>query len=162
MDDEGFSSYVAARWSGLVRTLVLLGCDAHEAEDVAQTALVRCYAAWERVRMADDLDAYVYRSLLNTWAKSRRRRWWGERPTDVLPEWEEDDAFEDATLRHDIEKALGRLSPEHRQVLVLRYVADLSESQVAQVLGVPPGTVKSRTSRAIAHVELADLREELS
>jgi RNA polymerase sigma factor (sigma-70 family) len=64
--------------------------------------------------------------------------------------------------RHDIERALGRLSNDHRTVLVLRFVADLSEHEVARVLRVPPGTVKSRTARALAQVELADLREELS
>jgi RNA polymerase sigma-70 factor (sigma-E family) len=162
MDDEGFAAYVAARWPALVRSLVMLGCEPHEAEDVVQTALVRCYSAWDRVSRADDADAYVYRSVLNTWSKSRRRRWWGEWPTQVLPEIGTADAAEQALTRHDIERALGRLSNDHRTVLVLRFVADLSEHEVARVLRVPPGTVKSRTARALAQVELADLREELS
>jgi RNA polymerase sigma-70 factor (sigma-E family) len=162
MDDEGFAAYVAARWPALVRSLVMLGCDPHEAEDVVQTALIRCYSAWDRVSRADDSDAYVYRSVLNTWSKSRRRHWWGERPTPVLPESGSADAAELAMTRHDIERALGRLSNDHRTVLVLRFVADLSEHEVARVLRVPPGTVKSRTARALAQVELADLREELS
>ncbi|MBF4766853.1 SigE family RNA polymerase sigma factor [Nocardioides agariphilus] len=159
---EEFASYMSARWTGLVRSLVMLGCEAHEAEDVVQTALVRCYSAWDRVSRADDPDAYVYRSVLNVWAKSRRRRWWGERPTKVLPDPGMADGAEAVPVRRDIERALGRLSSEHRAVLVLRFVADLSEAQVAEVLGIPPGTVKSRTARAIARIDLADLREELS
>ena len=75
-----------ARWGDLVRTLISLGCDPHEAEDVTQTALARCFSSWDKVQRADDLDAYVWRTLLNCWAKSRRRRWWGEQPTEALPE----------------------------------------------------------------------------
>lgn len=160
MEDEGFGIYVAARWSGLVRSMVMLGCEPYEAEDVVQTALARCYDAWDRVSRADDVDAYVYRSVLNTWAKSRR--WWGECPTDVLPDSGVEDDADPVSTRRDIERALGRLSPDHRMVLVLRFVADLSEFQVAQVLGLAPGTVTSRTSRAIAHIDTADLREGLS
>jgi RNA polymerase sigma-70 factor (sigma-E family) len=162
MDEDGFAEYVAARWTGLVRSLVVLGCESHEAEDVAQTALERCYASWSRVRAADDVDAYVYRVLLNAWAKSRRRRWWGERPSRVLPEVVAGDGVELVVLRADIDRALSALAAEHREVLVLRYIADLSERQVAEVLGVPVGTVKSRTARAIANVDGARLQEELS
>ena len=162
MEDDGFAEYVAARWTSLVRSLVVLGCESHEAEDVAQTALVRCYAAWGRVRAADDVDAYVYRVLLNVWAKSRRRRWWGERPTKSLPEAVAADGVEVVMLRADIDRALSGLVAEHREVLVLRYIADLTERQVAEVLGVPVGTVKSRTARAIANVDAGLLREELS
>src|SRR4051812_19182040 len=131
MDDEGFAAYVAARWPSLVRSLVMLGCEPHEAEDVVQTALVRCYSAWERVSRADDADAYVYRSVLNAWSTSRRRHWWGERPTGALPEAGSEAGSVDGTdlalARQDIERALGRLSKDHRTVLVLRFVADLSE-----------------------------------
>ena len=80
--DDGFTSYMAARWPTLVRSLVTLGCEPHEAEDVAQSALLRCYASWERVCRADDLDAYVFRTMLNVWNKNRRRRWWWIRSRD--------------------------------------------------------------------------------
>lgn len=160
--DEDFTSYMAARWPSLVRALVTLGCERHEAEDVAQTALARCYASWERVRQADDLDAYVFRTVLNVWNKSRRRRWWSERPTETLPE-RVDPVDRDLTdSRMAIERALGRLTPEHRAVLTLRFVADLSERQTAEALRIPVGTVKSRTARAIEQIHHRDLREELS
>lgn len=160
--DEDFAAYMATRWPILVRSLVMLGCEHHEAEDVAQTGLVRCYTSWQRVRAADDMDAYVYRTILNAWAKSRRRRWWGEVPTEVLPEAEVGDAT-DRVLTHQIVRtALARLSADHRKVLVLRYVADLTEPQVAAVLGIAVGTVKSRTARALARVDLADVHEEMS
>lgn len=160
--DGGFTSYMAARWPSLVRSLVTLGCEPHEAEDVAQTALMRCYASWERVSRADDLDAYVFRTLLNVWNKSRRRRWWSEKPLDLLPERSDPEDLDLAVTRAAIEHALGGLSPEHRAVLTLRFVADLSESQTAKALGVPVGTVKSRTARAIQQIQDSHLREELS
>ncbi|MEP9364673.1 SigE family RNA polymerase sigma factor [Nocardioides sp. CN2-186] len=159
-NDADFAAYMAARWPFLVRSLVLLGCPRHEAEDVVQTGLARCYASWDRVRKADDVDAYVYRTVLNCWHKSRRRRWWGEQPRGELPERIEPDQVTDLVLlRHALEAELRRLSAEHREVLVLRFVADLSEAQVAEVLDVPVGTVKSRVSRALSSVDLAALRE---
>jgi RNA polymerase sigma-70 factor (ECF subfamily) len=54
-----------------------------------------------------------------------------------------------AELRADVRPALGRLSPEHREALVLRYYVGLSEGEMAKVLGVRPGTVKSRLHRAL-------------
>jgi RNA polymerase sigma-70 factor (sigma-E family) len=160
--DDGFTSYMAARWPTLVRALVTLGCEPHEAEDVAQTALTRCYASWGRVCRADDIDAYVFRTVLNVWNKSRRRRWWAEKPVEVLPERSDSADLDLADTRATIERALGHLSPAHRAVLTLRFVADLSELQTAEALGVPLGTVKSRTARAIEQIQHSDLREELS
>jgi RNA polymerase sigma-70 factor (sigma-E family) len=161
-DHDGFDAYMAARWPTLVRSLVLLGCSPHEAEDIVQTGLVRCLTSWDRVRRADDPDAYVYRTVLNCWAKSRRRRWWGEQPTEQLPDAISDDPADTALLRRTVVAALGRLSPDHRTVLVLRFVADLTEVQVAATLGVPVGTVKSRVARALSNIQLNDLREEES
>jgi RNA polymerase sigma-70 factor (sigma-E family) len=159
-NDADFAAYMAARWPFLVRSLVLIGCPRHEAEDVVQTGLARCYASWDRVRKADDVDAYVYRTVLNCWHKSRKRRWWGEVPTGTLPEAPSTtDPTDQVLLRQALEVQLGRLTPEHREVLVLRFVADLTEPQVAEVLDVPVGTVKSRVSRALTHIDLAALRE---
>lgn len=161
MDDhEGFDAYMAARWPTLVRSMILLGCEPAEAEDVVQTGLVRCLTSWSRVRRADDVDAYVYRTVLNCWAKSRRRRWWGEQPTEELPEEAGHDPVERVLLRQTVVAALDRLSEQHRTVLVLRFVADLTEAQVAATLGVPVGTVKSRVARALDRIQLSDLREE--
>ncbi|HTW14940.1 MAG TPA: SigE family RNA polymerase sigma factor [Nocardioides sp.] len=164
--DEDFADFMRARWADLVRTLVSLGCDLHEAEDVAQTALARCLRSWERVRAADDIDAYVYRTLLNCWNTSRRRRWWSEQPTERLPEGpsagRHDPGLDSALDRASLIGVLSRLSIDHRTVLVLRFGADLSEAQTADVLGVAAGTVKSRVSRALAAIDHRDLSEEPS
>ncbi|MFC5176034.1 SigE family RNA polymerase sigma factor [Nocardioides taihuensis] len=156
-----FEEYVAARWPRLVRTAVLMGVDPHTAEDVAQTALSRCYVAWPRVRRAEDPDAYVHRVLINTLVDSRRRRWWGEAPTAVLPEGGLPDGAEERARGDALRTALLRLPLGQRQVLVLRFYADLTEAAVAEALGVAVGTVKSRAARGLAALgadrALADL-----
>ncbi|WP_328526933.1 SigE family RNA polymerase sigma factor [Kribbella sp. NBC_00359] len=161
MDD--FSEYVAARWPTLVRSAVLLGCNHPEAEDVVQTALERCLLKWGKVRAADDRDAYVHRILINTFLSARRRRWHGERPSAVLPEYAGLDQTTGVDDTDAVTRALDRLPGDQRTAVVLRYYAHLSEQQMASVLGVPAGTVKSRLSRAVKALaqdpDLAELRE---
>ncbi len=73
--DEEYSVYVGARWPALLRSAVLLGCTVHEAEDLVQASLVKCYVSWDKVMRATDRDAYVYRVLVNT-HRSNHKRWW--------------------------------------------------------------------------------------
>lgn len=148
MDDE-FGAYVAARWPRLVRAAVLLGCTPHEAEDVVQSALTRCLTKWSKVQRADDRDAYVHRILVNTFIDGRRRRWHREQATERLPDAGMDDRSESTVDKVGLERALANLPQEQRIAIVLRYYLDLSEAQMATVLTVAPGTVKSRLSRAL-------------
>jgi RNA polymerase sigma-70 factor (sigma-E family) len=140
-----FSEYVDARRTSLVRSVVLLGCALPEAEDVVQTALLRCYRSWARVQQASNPEAYVYTALVNTLRDSRGRRWHNEVPTGDLPDHgTETDLSGPIAVR----RALAELSREHREVLVLRFYADLSEREVCEALELPASTVKSRTARA--------------
>ena len=161
--DDEFSAYAEVCWGSLVRSAIVLGCDRDEAADLAQTALLRCYTAWAKVRRAEDRDAYVYRILLNCFRDSRRRRWWGERATGVVPDRAVPDPSGPVDVADSVHRALANLSEVHRQVVVLRHYADLSEKQAAEVLGIPAGTVKSRLARALAQLagdaHLADLFE---
>jgi RNA polymerase sigma-70 factor (sigma-E family) len=144
-----FSAFAVARWSALVRSATFLGCDATEAHDVAQEALVRCYRFWARVQRADDVDAYVFRILLNARRDMGRRKRWREVPTARLPEASVPDSTEAVGRTDAVRRSLDALTEGHRQVLVLRYFAHLSEKQVAHALDIPVGTVKSRLSRAL-------------
>lgn len=148
--DDDFGQYVSARWPRLVRSAVLLGCSPAEAEDLAQSTLERCLLKWHKVRAADDRDAYVHRILINTFTSSRRRRWIGERPTERLPEQTSDDCMGQVDDSDALSRALQRLTADQRAVVVLRHYSQLSELQTASALGVAPGTVKSRLSRALA------------
>lgn len=161
MDD--FTAYVAARRPRLVRTAVLLGCPVSDAEDLVQTALAKAHRSWRRVQLAEDPDAYVTRILLNTLRDRHRRRWRGEIPTADLPDTFTSPDITDGLV---VRRALAGLRAEHRDVLVLRFYVDLSEAGAAAVLGVPLGTVKSRTSRALAALgatpDIASLMDERS
>ncbi len=77
-----FEEYVAARGPALLRFAYVLTTDTHAAEDLVQTALADAYRHWRRVQRTDQPDAYVRRIIVNRHLSGRRRRWWGERPTD--------------------------------------------------------------------------------
>lgn len=150
--DEEFSEFASHRWLALTRSAVLFGASRQEAEDLAQTTLMRCYLSWSKVRGADNMDAYVYRILLNTYRASHRRRWWGERPTRDLPDAVCPDPSAGVATADAVRRSLSRLNPGQREAVVLRYFVHLSERQISEILGIAPGTVKSRLSRALHHL----------
>lgn len=159
--DDEFDAYVVARWPRLVGSAVLLGCSRPEAEDLVQTVLEKCLLKWSKVSRADDRDAYVHRMIVNAFVSSRRRRWHGEKPTDVLPETGTSDRTAEVDEADRVARALERLRPEQRHVVVLRHFSMLSERETAQVLGIAPGTVKSRLSRALAVLAADETLQDL-
>jgi RNA polymerase sigma-70 factor (sigma-E family) len=144
-------AYAAARWLPLVRAARLLGCTEHEAEDLVQATLVKCFVSWSKVSRADDREAYVYRILINTHRANLRKQSSTEVPV-AAPDASATVDFDTTGLATSIERALAALSPEARLIVVLRYFADLTERQTAEALGVPVGTVKSRAARALAQL----------
>lgn len=153
-DDEVFAAFAVGQWDRLVRAAFLLSGSAGDAEDLAQATLLNCYLKWERVQGAENQVAYVSTMLLNAFRQSRRSRWRSlERSAAELPDRggidPEMDSYESRSL---LQAALQELSEGHRQVVVLRHYMQLSEREAAEVLGVPPGTVKSRLSRALAQM----------
>jgi RNA polymerase sigma-70 factor (sigma-E family) len=159
--ESAYAAYVEQAWAPLVRAAVFLGAMPHEAEDLAQTTLVRCYTGWEKVRSAANREAYVYRMLLNCLRDTRRTRWWRTR-ADADPEEavaaakDVVDAAEAVAMADAVHRALECLSKPNRDVVVLRYFVQLSEQQTAEALGVPAGTVKSRLSRSLAQLAAND------
>ncbi len=162
-NDADFAAYLAARWPFVVRTLVLVGCRQGEAEDVARAALARCYEAWDEVLEADDVDVVVYRTVLDGWHRAQRRRRDGTGPLPEPPEPSEPitsvDPLPAVLLRRALEAELAGLAPEDREALVLRFGADLSDVQVAEVLEVPLATVRERVARSLRSIDLAALGE---
>lgn len=168
MDDEAaFAAYADETWATLVRAAVFLGCSLADAEDAAQATLIKCYRSWSRVTGADNREAYVYRMLVNTVRDSHRRPWRRERSHADVPHRAADarDPHGAVEVTDAIHRALAGLSKVNRDVVVLRYFVQLSEAQTADALGVAPGTVKSRLSRALAALSadrhLTDLRIDL-
>ncbi|MEV4480721.1 SigE family RNA polymerase sigma factor [Micromonospora coxensis] len=145
--DAEFVEFARAASGRLVHAAYLMTGNHHQAEDAAQTALVRTYASWSRVRGA---DAYGYaRTVMVNHLVDRWRRPIREYPTDDLPEQRRGDVAEDVTTRRWLLAILGTLSPRERAIVVLRYYFDLPETQVARELDVSVGTVKSTSSRAL-------------
>lgn len=149
--EADFAAYMQARQPSLLRTAYLLTGDRHAAEDLVQTALAKLFLSWDRVRDRDALDGYVRRILLNEHRSVWRRPWRRlERSTDVVPEREpHQDAYDDGS-RAALWDAVRSLPPRQRAVVVLRYYEELGEREIADLLGIAPGTVKSQASRALA------------
>jgi RNA polymerase sigma-70 factor (sigma-E family) len=153
-DREQFREFMESRWPGLVRLGYALTGDRWLAEDLAQTALARACTSWWRVRRADDPDAYVRRILINASNSHFRRR---SPPVDArgLREAPLPDPAALAGQRSDLMAALRGLPPRQRAVIVLRYWGDLTDAQVAALLGCSEGTVRSQAWRALAKLRVS-------
>ncbi len=145
-----FRQFVAARSAALQRTAYLLVGDWAHAEDVLQTALTKTYLAWKRLGEIEAVEAYARRVLVNTATSWWRRRWHGERPTEIMPERAAPDRLDEQLERQAMWRHVQALPTRQRAVLVLRFYEDLTEADTAQVLGVAVGTVKSQCARALA------------
>lgn len=153
--DQQFREFVDAHGGTLQHAARLLTGDHHRAEDLVQTALTRTYLKWGRI---DAPLAYTRRALVTAHIDSSRRRWWGERPTETLPDAVDTryggDAAGAADQRDELRRLLASLPARDRAVVVLRYYCDLSEQDTAATLGVPIGTVKSSCARALAKMRV--------
>lgn len=158
--DEEFDQFVVASWPRLRWTAYMLTGDTHLADDLAQTALVKTYAAWNRVRR-DDALAYSRKVLVNANIDRLRRRRFTEVPDSTHgAERPEPARTHVADDRDQLVRLLAGLTERERKVLVLRYYFDLAEATVAAELGVSVGTVKSTASKALAKLRAASPRDE--
>jgi RNA polymerase sigma-70 factor (sigma-E family) len=151
-ENGDFAAYAIAAWPRLVRTAHMLTGDFHEAEDLVQTTLAKVYARWRRIPR-DDVDFYVRRSLVNNNLSRVRKRRVAQLLTPFLPErvhQREPGHAEAVEQRAALDQALAALSARQRAVMVLRYWEDLSEAEIAQLLGCSVGTVKTHARRGLA------------
>lgn len=145
-----FAAFCEAQHPQLVGALTLFTGDADLAHDLTQETLARLWRDWSRVRDADSREAYAYKAGINVaknhfrWRMSSRRR-------------EQLSAQTQCGVHHDadiatvlaVRKAVASLPTKKRTALVLRYFADLSVAQTAEIMGVPDSTVKTLTRRAL-------------
>jgi RNA polymerase sigma-70 factor (sigma-E family) len=141
-----FDDFVRGRHVALLRFAHVLTGDPHRAADLVQDALERTGLAWRRIQRRDSPEAYVRRCIVNLYINGIRRV-----RRETLTAEPPEVAHHDAEPRDEaLWLLLKTLPPRQRAVVVLRFYADLSEAEVAQVLGCTVGTVKSTGSRALA------------
>src|SRR6478609_3177040 len=137
-----FTAYVRTKGPTLLRTARALTPNPADAEDLLQTALTKTYLAWDRIDDHRAVDGYVRRTLVNTRTSQWRKRKVDEFSTDELPEPQvtgQPDPVEQQAQRDALLRAIARLPPRQRAMVVLRYYEDMSEVQTAEVLGVSVG-----------------------
>jgi len=151
-DHEQFRQFVDARGAVLFRVALALTGTREAAEDLLQTVLARTFVRWRHV--LSDPEMYVRRSLyhaqVSVWRRRARVR---ETPTGQMPERPDPrDHMDAAEQRLLVRRALLRLGPRQRAVLVARFLEDLSEERTAALLGCSTGTVRSQTYRALSRL----------
>ncbi|MBN6057141.1 SigE family RNA polymerase sigma factor [Nonomuraea sp. RK-328] len=155
---DGFREFVLARQQALMRSAYLLTGDAHLAEDLMQSVLLKVAGHWPRLVRSGTPEAYTRKAMINQYISWRRRRRPEVSTTDPP---ERGHAHDDATVdRIVLRQALARLTPRQRAVIVLRFYEDLSERETAELLGCSLGTVKSQTHHALGRLRV--LAPELS
>jgi RNA polymerase sigma-70 factor (sigma-E family) len=150
-DDREFLDFFADEFWSLRRIGFLLTGDWGEAEELAQEAMARTFAAWPRVRGYDRPVAFARKVLLNRHRSLLRRAVVEARH---LLASQPQERHEPDFIRYDLLlwQAQRRLPARQRTAIVLRYYLDLSEAEVARQLGVPAGTVKSVVHRGLARL----------
>jgi RNA polymerase sigma-70 factor (sigma-E family) len=148
--DLSFEEFVRGSLPGLTRYAFLLTGQRHAGEDLVQDTLVKVSLAWRRVRKEGNPLAYARTTMLHTylsWWRALRRR-----PASVaLPEeWAAPDAYRAVDSRDLFRRALAQLPAAQRAVLVLGYLDDLSDDEIARLLSRRPATIRSLRQRGLA------------
>jgi RNA polymerase sigma-70 factor (sigma-E family) len=154
-EPASLADYVRARLPALLRHAAVITGDRALAEDVVQEVLARAHAKWRHISRTEHPEAYLKKMIVNEYL-SWRRRWSRVQPVESVPDMLPD--APDHASRHAEREALraemARLPRHQRVVLVLRYYEDLSDAQIADVLGCSPGTVRGHASRALAKLRV--------
>jgi RNA polymerase sigma factor (sigma-70 family) len=158
--DEELAAFCRAEYGRLVGALSLYCRDRHVAEELAQDTIVRVIGHWRTVQSLDSPSAWAHRVAINL-ANSHLRRRLAERRavrrlfTGQVVVQQDPDTPTAVAVR----AAVAGLPRRERAVVVLRFFADFSVRDVAHLLGLPEGTVKTLTARALAGLRNAGLRD---
>ncbi|NUR71799.1 MAG: SigE family RNA polymerase sigma factor [Hamadaea sp.] len=143
--DAEFAEYFSARAAQLRRIAYALCGDWHLAEDLVQHTFVQLYRHWRRIQPAT-LDAYTRRTLLNAYLSNRRV----SKRERVVADVPDHPAPGQGGTDTDVLAMLAQLPPRQRAVIVLRHLEDLPIAEVAELVGMSEGSVKSQSSRGLA------------
>lgn len=157
-----FEAFVREHWSALMSIGVAVCGSRAEAEDLVQTALTSAYPKWRRIRREQALG-YLRRSILNANISRWRRHRGGEVALIEPPEARS--ATDDVDERESLLPLLRALPSGQRAVLVLRYLCDLPDAEIAATLCISTATVRSQAFRGLATLRSAhrpNLMKEVS
>jgi RNA polymerase sigma-70 factor, ECF subfamily len=164
-DDDAFASLFENYKNLVFRTAYLTLGNPLDAEDILQEVFVQLYSSmgnYDSARGA--FTTWLYRVTVNRCLNSRRRRGFFTLPLEELPESVLREPVLSESQHADVDsvqRALGHLSMKLRVVIVLRYFWDLSNAEIAEILDLPLGTVKSRLNLALRAL-CKDLKDDFS
>lgn len=147
--ERDFELFVASSAVALMRLAFGLTGDRAAAEDLLQTTLTKAFVSWRRVVAAEDPGAYARRVLVNTHTSSWRRRRVREHLTSCLPDVPDLSAPAAGLDELALMSALDQLGRRQRAVVLLRYLEDWPDEDIARALGCTTGTVRSQALRAL-------------
>jgi RNA polymerase sigma-70 factor (sigma-E family) len=158
-DAGEFTSFVVSSQPALRRTAYLMCGDWSMASDYVQEAFIRVYRHWPRLRGEAEARSYARKALVSVVIDAKRRRSSTEVPVDEIRDESGPDEVARAADRELLTRCLVQVPARQRACLVLRYYDDLPVSEVASVLGISEGTVKSQTARGLETLQAAFARE---
>ena len=146
-----YEEFARARLAPLARYAVMLTGDRHSAEDLVQETMVRAQLKWRKVSRADAPEQYVKRMMVNLYLDWQRGSWWKRVlvRADAGAGLGVPDTAEGSADRDVIWQALSHLPRQQRAALVLRFYEDLSDAEIAEVLGCTVGTARGYVSKAL-------------
>jgi RNA polymerase sigma-70 factor (sigma-E family) len=158
-----YENFVRAQLPRLLRYATMLTGEREQAADLVQDVLVKVYRRWPRISDADHPDRYVFRMVTNgylSWRHSKAARLIvaGDLPDEVRP----GDFASDHALREDMWQRLARLPRRQRAVVVLRYYEQLTDSEIADLLGCAQATVRAHAHRALTTLRNGMAIEQLA
>ncbi|MFL6112758.1 MAG: SigE family RNA polymerase sigma factor [Catenulispora sp.] len=163
-DERQFREFVGARSKALLQTAYLLTGDWENARDLVQGALAAVARRWNQLADPERAEAYVRKSIYHAHVdRTRLLSWRRERSTAEVPDSaaRNSDPADAVAARQDVMEALRRLPRGQRAVVVLRYFEDRSDREIAEVLGISTGTVRSQHHKALKALRVSiDIKEE--
>jgi RNA polymerase sigma factor (sigma-70 family) len=159
-----FEDFLNSEMAGLARVAGALTGNRHLAEDVLSDALLIASTRWHRIARMENPRAYVRRIVVNVYLsehrKSRRRRTEATADSSLLDQVDDHDPLSEVESRDAIERMLAQLTPPQRAAVVMRYVFDQADDDIAAVLSCSASTVRSHLSHARAALRLAAISAE--
>jgi len=159
-DGDAFTAFVLGAQPALRRTAYLMCGDWSSASDFVQEGLIRVYRHWPRLRGEAEARSYARKAVVSAVIDAKRRRSSTELPVESVRD--RASGSDDTTRNADrdlLTRCLARVPARQRACVVLRYYDDLPVAEVAALLGVSEGTVKSQTARGLETLQAAYAEE---